>query len=168
MSRLVEIKGYDGDYFISDCGDVFSFKSGKSKILKKRINQGGYHYVNLCKNGKYKSFCIHRLVGIYFVDKYDENLNVLNHIDGNKLNNNYDNLEWCTLSYNTKEAIRLGLFKIRKGEESNLYSGKINNDVAKTIRDMRNNRNMSYGEIADIFDLSRATIINICKNRIYT
>lgn len=45
---------------------------------------------------------------------------------------------------------------------------KINNDVAKTIRDMRNNRNMSYGEIADIFDLSRATIINICKNRIYT
>lgn len=55
-----------------------------------------------------------------------------------------------------------------KGEESNLYSGKINNDVAKTIRDMRNNRNMSYGEIADIFDLSRATIINICKNRIYT
>lgn len=57
---------------------------------------------------------------------------------------------------------------IRKGEESNLYSGKINNDVAKTIRDMRNNRNMSYGEIADIFDLSRATIINICKNRIYT
>lgn len=117
MSRLVEIKGYDGDYFISDCGDVFF---------------------------------------------------LLNHIDGNKLNNNYDNLEWCTLSYNTKEAIRLGLFKIRKGEESNLYSGKINNDVAKTIRDMRNNRNMSYGEIADIFDLSRATIINICKNRIYT
>lgn len=49
MSRLVEIKGYDGDYFISDCGDVFSFKSGKSKILKKRINQGGYYYVNLCK-----------------------------------------------------------------------------------------------------------------------
>lgn len=127
MSRLVEIKGYDGDYFISDCGDVFSFKSGKSKILKKRINQGGYYYVNLCKNGKYKSFCIHRLVGIYFVDK-----------------------------------------KTRKGEESNLYSGKINNDVAKTIRDMRNNRNMSYGEIADVFDLSRATIMNICKNKIYT
>ena len=71
-------------------------------------------------------------------------------------------------TFNTKEAIRLGLFKIRKGEESNLYSGKINNDVAKTIRDMRNNRNMSYGEIADIFDLSRATIINISKNRIYT
>lgn len=39
----------------------FSFKSGKSKILKKRINQGGYYYVNLCKNGKYKSFCIHRI-----------------------------------------------------------------------------------------------------------
>lgn len=53
MSRLVEIKGYDGDYFISDCGDVFSFKSGKSKILKKRINQGGYYYVNLCKNRIY-------------------------------------------------------------------------------------------------------------------
>lgn len=52
MSRLVEIKGYDGDYFISDCGDVFSFKSGKSKILKKRINQGGYYYVNLCKKWK--------------------------------------------------------------------------------------------------------------------
>lgn len=91
MSRFKEIEGYNNDYFITEDGDVISVKRGKKILLKKRVNSRGYYYVNLCKNGKYKSICIHRLVGIYFVEN-NNGFNVLNHIDGNKLNNRYDNL----------------------------------------------------------------------------
>ena len=64
--------------------------------------------INLCKNGKYKSICIHRLVGIYFVEN-NNGFNVLNHIDGNKHNNHYTNLEWVTRSENIKHAFNNGL-----------------------------------------------------------
>jgi hypothetical protein len=121
----------------------------------------------LCKNGKYKSICIHRLVGIYFVEN-NNGFNVLNHIDGNKLNNRYDNLEWCDQVHNMKEASRMGLLKIKRGAESNLYSGKLNIDISNMIRSIRSNEKLSYDKIAKMFDVSKATIINICKNRIYT
>lgn len=143
MSRFKEIEGYNNDYFITEDGDVISVKRGKKILLKKRVNSRGYYYVNLCKNGKYKSICIHRLVGIYFVEN-NNGFNVLNHIDGNKLNNRYDNLEWCDQVHNMKEASRMGLLKIRSNEK------------------------LSYDKIAKMFDVSKATIINICKNRIYT
>lgn len=78
MSRFKEIEGYNNDYFITEDGDVISVKRGKKILLKKRVNSRGYYYVNLCKNGKYKSICIHRLVGIYFVEN-NNGFNVLNH-----------------------------------------------------------------------------------------
>lgn len=119
------------------------------------------------QNGKYKSICIHRLVGIYFVEN-NNGFNVLNHIDGNKLNNRYDNLEWCDQVHNMKEASRMGILKIKRGAESNLYSGKLNIDISNMIRSIRSNEKLSYDKIAKMFDVSKATIINICKNRIYT
>lgn len=167
MSRFKEIEGYNNDYFITEDGDVISVKRGKKILLKKRVNSRGYYCVNLCKNGKYKSICIHRLVGIYFVEN-NNGFNVLNHIDGNKLNNRYDNLEWCDQVHNMKEASRMGLLKIKRGAESNLYSGKLNIDISNMIRSIRSNEKLSYDKIAKMFDVSKATIINICKNRIYT
>lgn len=167
MSRLKEIEGYNGNYLISDNGEVISIKNNYYRILRKRINMRGYYYVNLCNNGKYKSVSIHRIVGKYFVNN-PNNYNVLNHIDGNKLNNNFNNLEWCTTSHNTKEAVRIGLLNIKKGKDSNLYSGKIDIDIANKIREIRNKENLSYSKIAKMFDLSKNTIINICKNKIYT
>lgn len=167
MSRFKEIEGYNNDYFITEDGDVISVKRGKKILLKKRVNRRGCYYVNLCKNGKYKSICIHRLVGIYFVEN-NNGFNVLNHIDGNKLNNRYDNLEWCDQVHNMKEASRMGLLKIKRGAESNLYSGKLNIDISNMIRSIRSNEKLSYDKIAKMFDVSKATIINICKNRIYT
>ncbi|WP_440429290.1 NUMOD4 domain-containing protein [Phocaeicola plebeius] len=166
MSRLKEIEGYNGDYLISDNGEVISNKSNCRKILRKRINKRGYYYVNLCKNGKYKSVSIHRIVGKHFVDNKN-NYNVLNHIDGNKLNNNYENLEWCTYSHNVKEAARLGLLNTKKGKDSNLYCGKIDIDIANRIREIRKYEHLSYSNIAKMFGLSKTTIINIVKDRIY-
>lgn len=170
MSRFREIEGYNG-YFISDEGEVLSIKRRKKNILKKRINLRGYYYVNLCKNGKYKSVSVHRLVGKYFVDNPNlKDFTVLNHIDGNKLNNNFKNLEWCTQSYNMKEASKLGLLNIKKGNESNLYGRygiQMTLEIANEIRKRKQEENLSYDELAKIYKMSKSTMISICKNKIY-
>lgn len=55
-----------------------------------------------------KRIKVHRLVAIHFLDN-SNNLPMVNHIDGNKSNNNVENLEWCTASYNSKHSFKLGL-----------------------------------------------------------
>ena len=67
-----------------------------------------YYRNNLWKNGVCQTFSIHRLVAKAFIPN-PNNYPVVNHIDGNPLNNKVENLEWCTQSHNCKESHRLGL-----------------------------------------------------------
>ena len=95
-----DIKDYEGHYQVSNLGRVKSIKFGKEIILKQHINiKGGYYYVCLLKNGKHKNYYVHRLVAEAFIPN-SYNLPQVNHRDENKLNNNVDNLEWCTNEYN--------------------------------------------------------------------
>ena len=96
-----DIKGYEGLYQISNLGRVWSIKS--QKCLKPQI-KCEYENVNLySKNGKMKTERVHRLVALMFCNKA-EGCTVVNHIDGNKRNNRAENLEWVTVSENTKHA----------------------------------------------------------------
>lgn len=99
------IKGYEGLYQVSNFGRVKSNKFGKERILKPFTNSTGYLLVSLCKDGKVKAFTVHRLVAEAFIDNPD-NLPQVNHRDENKLNNNVDNLEWCTNEYNINYGTR--------------------------------------------------------------
>ena len=105
-----DIKGYEGLYQISNLGNLISIKHNTIKPIIVSKNQK-YLRNNLWKDGKYKTFSIHRLVAEAFLPN-PNNFTVVNHKDGNKLNNRVDNLEWCTQSYNVKESYRLGLQKI--------------------------------------------------------
>lgn len=62
----------------------------------------------------------HRLVSAYLWGKYNSSL-VVNHIDGNKLNNSIDNLELCTIAENIKHAVKLGLHVSSSPERSGRY-----------------------------------------------
>lgn len=88
----MEIQNYE-DYLIYDDGLVFSEK--RNIFLKPRINRNGYEMVILYKNGKKKFFNIHRLVALHYLPKI-EGKDIVDHIDGNKLNNNVNNLRWVT------------------------------------------------------------------------
>jgi hypothetical protein len=104
--QMKNITGFEG-YTISSNGII---KNKHGKILKKRYNNG---YITYClrQNGKsvYKS--AHRLVAKEFIDN-PNGYREINHIDGNKTNNHYKNLEWCSRKQNMKHAKDNGLIKI--------------------------------------------------------
>lgn len=107
-----DIKEYEGLYQISNLGNLISIKHNRIKpIIVKTQKSQRYLRVNLWKKGEYKTFSIHRLVAEAFLPNPNK-FPVVNHKDGNKLNNKANNLEWCTQSHNVKESYKLGLQKI--------------------------------------------------------
>ena len=105
-----DIEGYEGLYQVSNMGRVKSlertvwdkggfYKTVAERILKVGKGGKGYSQVILCKEGKGKSYKIHRLVASAFCEN-PSGYNEVNHKDENKENNRADNLEWCSRSYN--------------------------------------------------------------------
>ena len=98
------------NYFINEDGDI---KNIKGRLLKQHINDSYNNIALIGFNNENKkvshSFRVHRLVAYIFIKKPD-NFNdnyVVNHIDENRLNNNFKNLEWCTSSENTQKYFQL-------------------------------------------------------------
>lgn len=98
-----DIKGYEGLYQVSNLGNIKSnnlYAHKKPKRIATYNHNAGYICTHLSKGGKTKTFLVHRLVAEAFLDN-PKNLDFVNHKDENKKNNNVDNLEWCTKSYNS-------------------------------------------------------------------
>lgn len=97
--------------------------STKKCFIKPSLTVDGYPQVNvmtpLAKNGYRHSIKVHRLIAMAFVPN-PLGLKEVNHIDGNKENNHYSNLEWCTRSYNISHCYKLG-FRSSKGERNGNY-----------------------------------------------
>jgi hypothetical protein len=113
------IRGFEGMYEISSLGRIKalerkvggscgSLRTLKEKILCFRLDNHGYYQASLYKNRIPTYFLIHRLIGFYFIPN-PLNLPCINHKDGNKINNAFDNLEWCTYQHNIVHARRTGL-----------------------------------------------------------
>lgn len=89
------------EYSVDDLGNVYS-KSGK--VLKPTTNQRGYFMVTLMINGSRKTLTVHRAILNSFIEPPFENAQI-NHIDGNKQNNQLSNLEWCTAKENIQHSL---------------------------------------------------------------
>lgn len=108
------IEGFN-DYFIEEQGQVISTKAGRNcfkgqiKKLEPVISSKGYYQYYMINNeGKKKSPMQHQLLMRTFISNPNE-LPHINHIDGNKINNDLSNLEWCTALQNNQHAIDTGL-----------------------------------------------------------
>ena len=119
------IEGYEGLYEVNSLGEVRSLDRsvlgvdgamysfvGKIKSQSKNCNTG-YLYICLYKNNVGKTSSVHRLVAQAFIDN-PNSLPMVNHIDGDKTNNTFANLEWCNASENQLHAIKTGLRTITR------------------------------------------------------
>ena len=101
------------DNVFAEGTDVYRIINGKYHKLHKFVDNVGYYQTVFRINGKRIYVRVHRLIAEALVPNPD-NLPMVNHIDGNKLNNDPSNLEWCTNSHNTQEAYNKGLYRSRR------------------------------------------------------
>lgn len=128
-----DVLGFQGIYQASNLGRIKSFKYGREKILKPRINARGYFLVMLCKDGVQKNHYIHRLVYEAFNGKIPQGL-VVNHLNEIKTDNRLENLEICT----HKENINYGTCKARisaskKGKNNPMFGKKRSEETKRKI-----------------------------------
>lgn len=164
MEIWKDIYNFEGAYQISSFGNIRSLdriitnsfgidKKYKGMIRKCRVGNKGYLYCNIWNNQTYKTVKPHRLVAIHFIPNPDNKPQV-NHKDGNKLNNNVENLEWSTSKENINHAWENGLAISKVGDNMN---GAILKEIdIPIIREL--SKSMTQQAIADIFKVNRATI----------
>lgn len=102
------VKGYEG-YEISSFGRVASYRRKTAIIMKPQLNNAGYLVVWFSYKKRNKIRLVHRLVAAAFCTAR-QGRNVVNHKDGNRLNNKASNLEWVTTKENVQDALQRGSF----------------------------------------------------------
>ena len=145
----------NGLYEVSNLGKVKSLnynRKGVEKELSFGKGKGNYLYVTLIKEGKAKRKYIHRLVAEAFIVN-NKKLPCVNHINGNKSDNNIDNLEWCNYKDNIKHAYKLGLYKTGKNHPRNkkVLQYDLNGNFIKEwegVSYLCKNKNYSQGNIS--------------------
>lgn len=105
--ELIPVEGYEGHYFVSRSGNVYSIKTGRIKPLKPLDNGNGYKCVSLCLMGADTKHYIHRMVCRAFHGAPPSTEHQANHKDGDRANNAASNLHWCTNSENNKHSFKV-------------------------------------------------------------
>lgn len=164
-----DIKGFEGLYQVSDTGKVKRISSEVTSItgqkyivpgrmLKTTLTGRGYPTVTLSKQGKVKRYYVHRLVAEAFIPN-PENKPTVNHINGNKLQSNVENLEWSTYSDNNQHAYNTGLKASGEGQ----YKAKLTEEDVKKIK--KQGKYTTYQNIADEYNVSKATVRDVLTGK---
>lgn len=120
-------------YDVYEDGRVYSHY--RQRFLVGEITKFGYLQYTLYINSKPVRVRAHRLVAQLFIPNNDPNLTVINHIDGNKLNNHYSNLEWCDAYHNNKHARDTGLNPVSKTNSERWNNSEFRQLTSKHISD---------------------------------
>lgn len=140
------------DYEITRKGEVINKKWGNRK-LKPQPNGKGYLRVHIAG----RMYFVHRLVAEIYVPN-PQNKPQVNHKDGDKTNNNADNLEWVTNQENRDHAMKNGLhFKGEKCSWSKL--------TQKAVEYIRSHTDCSKNDLAELFGVSPSTIVDVWEHR---
>lgn len=170
-----DIPNYEGLYQVSSTGRVKSIdrntinKHGKQQkfngtLRTQFLSDNGYYRVRLSKLNKGKYHPVHRLVALAFCPNFFDKP-YINHKDGNKINNQFSNLEWVTQSENAKHAYRTGLAD-NKGE--NHSQSKLTNDDIVKIQMWKDVYSLSNNSLGKLFGVCGSTISNIINRKTWT
>jgi hypothetical protein len=168
MEVFKDVENYEGYYQISNLGRIKSLQrfaknhSGFKKVLKERflnpsISKTGYYVVSFKKDGIKKTFKVHRLIAIAFIDKV-EGKDFINHKNGIKTDNRIENLEWCNIAENNRHSRDIGL---TNQDGYNSSSSKLTEEQVLFIR----NSGLSLTKLSFMFEVGFTTVYK-AKNRI--
>lgn len=146
---MIKIDGYE-NYFITEDGKVWNGK----KFINQWVDNVGYRQVVLFKNGKKKYYRVHRIVAEHYLGKPIEG-KCVNHIDGNKLNNNVENLEWVTNRDNIQHGYDNNLYQFKTRSHPVIVRRKINNEEMWEFKSIRS--------LSEELGLNRKTVTSILK-----
>ena len=159
----------EGSYIVKKDGSVYGLgRYRRPRLLRPRLHTNGYHRIGIFSDGKQKDVYIHRLVATAFLPN-PKGYREVNHIDGDKTNNNVSNLEWCDRAYNNKHAFRIGL---RTNEQMRRVAQrpkiKARKFTVENIRYIRSNPDrLSQCEMARRFNVGHETIRHIINKLTY-
>lgn len=139
LEEWKDIHGYEGFYQVSSYGRIYSLRT--FTYLKPLISYD-YCYVNLSIKGKRKRLSIHRLVAEHFIPNI-LNKKEVNHIDGNKRNNHYYNLEWSTRKENACHASQV--LNMRKKKVMCIE----NNEIFNSLKDASYKYKISSSDLSN-------------------
>lgn len=159
-------KDYIYNYQVSNLGNFRN--KVNNRLLKQRVSETGYYVIciSLGSRNNKKTIRVHKAIAEAFIPN-PENKPQVNHIDGNKLNNCVNNLEWVTASENIQHAFDNGLNKPKRGYEHS--SSKLTKEDVLFIRKNYMPRDKEFGcrALARKYDVDHMQIVNIIKNKTY-
>ena len=167
-----DVLGYEGLYQVNNYGNVKSLSRTitkgnityvtKDKLLKQSVDSVGYPYVNLSDYKKQKTFRVHQLVAVAFLNHTPDKHKglVIDHIDRNKLNNMTTNLQLITNKKNTS--------KDRKNKTSKFTGVYLSKQSNKWIAQFKKNGITKYLGTFDIEEEARDAYLKATEERSYS
>lgn len=161
------IPGYEGKYEIDTDGNVYAMTAYRNlpagRVMKGRPNKDGYIYVAFYHNRKHSGHYVHRLVMLVFQPIENAHLFEVNHEDGNKANNRFENLKWVTHQANIEHA-RTVLKGWGKHRGESIGGSKFNPDIVREIRRLHTDGKTNL-QIARLYNVSTMAIWKIIQRR---
>lgn len=159
-------------YEINEFGDIRNTTTKSSKYINKN-HEKVYYLVQFKKGGKVYTRKIHRLVAELFLEPPSEEVliesskvhpykPVVNHIDGDKTNNHYMNLEWCTMLHNSEEAYNLNLVPPLKGVDNG--RAILTEEDVHSICRLFETTKLTVVQVSEMFNISRSQVSKIRAN----
>lgn len=164
---MKDVLGYEGLYQVDELGNVYLARNGRK--LKPSDNGIGYLQISLTKEGKRSNFLVHRLIAIAFIPN-PERKRTVNHKDGDKRNNNVNNLEWMTYKENIGHLINVLGFDPHQTNKDKI--GALNWNSKKvnqyTLDGVFIRSFGSTTEATRITGIDCSTIQKVCANKRYS
>lgn len=165
--KFVDVPSLGGRISVSKDGKIYSNIS--NKLLKTTVSKNGYEEIVIqFKNPRRcRTFLVHRLVAETFIPN-PENKPQVNHKDGNKLNNNVNNLEWCTQKYNNMHAISNGFLvkNINGILQNNVNNRKLTIEQVRIIRQNSHLKTKSLCELLNIdYNEYKHSVYDVIRGR---
>lgn len=166
---FIPIKSYEGLYSINEQGIIRHEDKYKGKtmdnfvpagIMKTKKTKFNRENVGLLKHGKKTFYFVHRLVALHFIPN-PFNKPEVNHLDGNPMNNDVSNLEWCTKKENSQHAWKNGLMRPVRGKDKKQSKPVIQMDLSGNELSAYE----SINQAAIKYGFQKGNIIAACKGR---